>query len=210
MSIFKKRILFIFAFLFMAMTLVACTGDSVRVVVVYGEEQMFVGEEQTLSATVRPISFDQTVYWSTSDSTIATVDKNGLVRALKPGTVYIEAEAKADSNVTKRFKIEITYRPPQSMALIAEETMGLYEEQTITVNIEPENAADLYTLISSDPEIIEIDGNKLLAKGLGRATITVRSDVDPEVFAEATVRVILKEYPITYHLFEGTNHPDNH
>jgi uncharacterized repeat protein (TIGR02543 family) len=208
-SIFKKRILFIFAFLFMAMTLVACTGDSVRVVVVYGEEQMFVGEEQTLSATVRPISFDQTVYWSTSDSTIATVDKNGLVRALKPGTVYIEAEAKADSNVTKRFKIEITYRPPQSMALIAEETMGLYEEQTITVNIEPENAADLYTLTSSDPEIIEIDGNKLLAKGLGRATITVRSDVDPEVFAEATVRVILKEYPITYHLFEGTNHPDN-
>ena len=55
MSILRKDIIY-FAFLFMAMTLVACTGDSVRVVVVYGEEQMFVGEEQTLSATVRPIS----------------------------------------------------------------------------------------------------------------------------------------------------------
>lgn len=193
----------------MAMTLAACTGDTVRVVIVNGENQMFVGDEQTLTATVRPISFDQTVIWSTSDSTIATVDKNGLVRALKPGTVYIEAEAKADSNVTKRFKIEITYRPPQTMAITAEDTMGLYEEQTVSVTVEPENAADLFTLTSSNPDIVEIDGDKLVAKGLGSATIIARSDVDPEVFAETTVTVILKEYPITYHLFEGTNHPDN-
>ena len=95
------------------------------------------------------------------------------------------------------------------MAITAEDTMGLYEEQTVSVTVEPENAADLFTLTSSNPDIVEIDGDKLVAKGLGSATIIARSDVDPEVFAETTVTVILKEYPITYHLFEGTNHPDN-
>lgn len=45
MSILKKRIFFIFASLFMAMTLAACTGDTVRVVIVNGENQMFVGDE---------------------------------------------------------------------------------------------------------------------------------------------------------------------
>ena len=87
----------------MAMTLAACTGDTDCVGIVNGENQMFVGDEQTLTAAVNRF-FDRQLWLLAI--LIATVDKR-FGRALKPGTVYIEAEAKADSNVTKRFKVKL-------------------------------------------------------------------------------------------------------
>jgi len=52
--------------------------------------EMYVGEYTTLRATITPrIADDQSVIWSTSDSTVAIVDNNGVVTALSAGTAII-------------------------------------------------------------------------------------------------------------------------
>ena len=65
--------------------------------------EMAVGEEKTLKATVEGYTTDSNgkVTWTTSDKTIATVDDNGKVLALKAGSVKITA-----TNTEKDVKVE--------------------------------------------------------------------------------------------------------
>ena len=60
-----------------------------------------------LTATVTPENADQTVTWSSSDETVATVDENGLVTALHYGKAVITAETanglKASCEIQPRY-----------------------------------------------------------------------------------------------------------
>jgi hypothetical protein len=51
------------------------------------------GDTKQLTATVSPAGVSQTVTWTSSDPTIATVSNTGLVRSLKKGSVSIKAIA---------------------------------------------------------------------------------------------------------------------
>lgn len=52
------------------------------------------GESETLTATVKPDdATDKTVTWTTSDASIATVDANGKVTAVKEGSATVTATA---------------------------------------------------------------------------------------------------------------------
>ena len=54
-----------------------------------------VGETATFTATVLPVNAtEQTVYWGSEDPNIATVDQNGLVRAIRVGSTHIYVSTK--------------------------------------------------------------------------------------------------------------------
>ena len=62
-----------------------------------------------LAAKINPEKADQELVWSSSDESLATVDKNGLVHALAAGTVTITAASKEDP--TKKAEITVTVLP---------------------------------------------------------------------------------------------------
>lgn len=72
---------------------VAITG----VVLDSSSKTLAVGEEFKLTASVKPADADQSVSWSSSDETVATV-KKGTVKALKAGKATITATASDDTH----------------------------------------------------------------------------------------------------------------
>ena len=59
------------------------------------EATVFAGDSLQLSARVKPNAYEQGVVWSSSDTSVATVDENGLVTTLKEGEVTITATSTA-------------------------------------------------------------------------------------------------------------------
>ena len=66
-----------------------------------GTISMKAGETLQLTATLTPATATSAITWSTSGKSVATVDANGLVTALKKGTVTITAASNGKKATVK-------------------------------------------------------------------------------------------------------------
>ena len=66
-----------------------------------GLQTVVINETITLKATVIPSSYNQSVRWTTSDSNIATVSNDGIVKGILPGVVTISAISTKNENIRK-------------------------------------------------------------------------------------------------------------
>ncbi len=74
--------------------------------------EVIVGETVALIAIVEPTdATNKSVQWSSSDSTIATVDNNGLVSAISAGTVTITVTT-IDGSKTDSCAVTVNKKPP--------------------------------------------------------------------------------------------------
>ena len=62
-----------------------------------------------LTATVKPAGTDQSVTWTSSDEEIATVDENGIVKALRYGKVTITATSAVNPALTATCEIQTRF-----------------------------------------------------------------------------------------------------
>lgn len=134
------------------------------------------GESATLSAEVLPSNVqNNTITWSSSNSAIVTVDNNGNIKAVAPGSAEIQARSHngktAVCKVTVKqliidaSKVEIT---PEKVTLVVGETVVL------SANVLPANTTDKsVTWSSANNEVATVDQNgTVTAVWVGRTEIT--------------------------------------
>lgn len=72
---------------------------------------LYNGKSTTLKATVFPINAtNKSLTWKSSNTKVATIDKNGKVKALKVGNATIIATSTDGSNVSAQCKIKVVQR----------------------------------------------------------------------------------------------------
>ena len=142
-----------------------------------------------LTAVITPSNAtNKNVVWSSSDTTIATVDNNGLVNPKKIGSVNITAKVGSKSATVK-----VTVNPIKVTGVSLDKTslsILVGSSSTLTATVSPSNATNKgVTWKSSNTSIATVDQNgKVTAKTNGTAVITVTTK-DGNYSKSATVTV---------------------
>ena len=134
--------------------------------------QLARGESHTLTATVLPVNAtDQSVHWTSSDTSVASVDQKGTVTAVSVGEATITASAGGlSASCSVNVIIPVTSISLDNNLLLL--TKGSVAVLTATVS--PEEATDKTVLWSSDnPSVATVDQNgRVTAVDAGDAVIT--------------------------------------
>ena len=161
--------------------------------------EIIEGGSAALSASVSPeAASDRAVAWSSSDRSVATVDRTGTVQGLKPGTATVTATAEGKSGtcaVTVKAKtVSVTEVTLDKTEL----TLTEGETETLTATVKPDNADNRKVAWSSDKtDVATVDGaGKVTAVKAGEAVITVTTE-DGGKTATCKVTVKAKAVPVT-------------
>lgn len=164
-------------------------------------EDIFVGDSTYLSASVTPNNATDTrINWESSDTSIATVNNNGLVTAVKEGTVNITVTSLDNTNL--KDQIRINCKPVLMTDLILDKVSDTVEPGTevkLTSTIYPSNTT-YQTLVwsSSNESVATVSENGVVkAVDQGNAKITVYSLKQPELKAEYEITVKVNVAKIT-------------
>ena len=153
------------------------------------------GDSETLTAAVNPDNAtDKTVTWSSSKTSVATVDNNGKVTAVAEGSATVTAKA-GDKTATCTVTVKKKVVPIESVTL-NKTTLTLAEgdSETLTATVNPDNATDkTVTWSSSKTSVATVDNGKITAIAEGTATITAKAG---EKTATCTVTVKKKVVPV--------------
>lgn len=147
-----------------------------------------------LRATVYPENAqNKNIIWTTTDKSKATVDANGMVTFLKPGTVTIIATSEDNPKATAfcNFTIQI---PVISVALDeTTKTMFVGQSARLSYVMLPVNASNNgVTWTSTNPSVVTVDATgKVQAKSVGTAVIILRTiDGGRAVYCTITVKQV--------------------
>jgi len=168
--------------------------------------ELAVGMNTTLTATITPAdATDTTFTWSSVNDTIASVDSEGVVTAIKPGTATIVATT-TDGGLTAESVITVTASSvPVTGIEINPATVELEEgmDTTLTATIIPANATDTtFTWSSVNDTIASVDSKGVVtAIKPGTATI-VATTTDGGLTAESVITVTARDNTGIYSLEE--------
>lgn len=174
-----------------------------------------VGDTMTLAASVSPSNTtNKAVTWSSSNTSVATVDSNGKVTAVAAGKTVITATAKDGSRVSGRYNLQVVAIPtgltitvPVTGVTLEKTSATLYTVNkagtTLACTVSPANADDPSLVwASSNESVATVDSNGLVKPiAGGSAVITCRSYTNPRQYASCTLTVIQSVEKITLSAF---------
>ncbi len=144
------------------------------------EATLDVGDTEQLTATVTVHSgASDAISWTSSDEDIATVDADGLVTAVAPGTATITAISDFDDTVSGSATVNVAGVTGVAV-LPAASDLAIGGTVQLAADVTALHGADAaVTWSSSDETVAAVDENGLVtAVAVGAATITATSDYD--------------------------------
>ncbi len=156
-----------------------------------------------LTPTIEPANAtNKEIEWSSSDETIATVDENGKVKALKEGVVNITATSKDNKEIKAICEVTVNKGfVALTEIVVTPENPNVEEKATLalTATFKPENATDKdVKWESKNPDFATVDAKTGIVTGvkMGKATIVATVTTEEGKIVTKEIEVIILEEPI--------------
>ncbi len=151
---------------------------------------IYIGQTITLVPELYPDNAQTTYNWSSSNSSVATVNSNGVVTGKSEGTARITV--RTANNLSASCDVSVFKPVPASISLNKTSirlTVGTTE--TLTYSVSPSYAIYTVSWESDAGDVVAVSNGRIEAKVPGTANITVRTDNGKT----ATCRVIVPPEP---------------
>ena len=151
-----------------------------------------VWKRTSIKATVMPRNTDnKRVEWSSTDESVAKVDKEGRVTAVKKGSCEIICASKTDGSVQARAAVNVL-QPVKKIIFGEVPDVYVDETGTLTWTIEPAEASNPNVkLKSSNEKILKVDENGTITGVKGGEVYVTATAVDgSQVKAKVKVKVM--------------------
>lgn len=156
---------------------------------------------EILSASVMPENaYYKDVRWLSSDESVATVDDEGRITALKEGQCVVSARS-TDAGCQLQGECKITvFKAVSKVSIIANDILWTGESTQIEPIIEPADATvQTVKWESTAPNIASVDSNgRVYGLSVGETTIRCVSTDGSDVVGECTVQVEAKTKSIEF------------
>lgn len=160
------------------------------------------GKTKTLTPTVD--AFSGGVEWESSNKSIATVTKKGVVKGVAKGECIITATSTLDK--TKTATCKVTVGKPVTSITFSKSTYKIaLNDTSISVNptIKPKDAANTELKYTTNPEgIIEIKDNKIIPLAGGKTKLTATNPITGKS-GSCTVEIIAPAVAVQGIAFEN-------
>ena len=152
-----------------------------------------VGESQSLSATVSPSNAsDKSVSWKSSNTSVATVDGSGNVKAVKAGTATITVTTK-DGSKTATCNVTVTAAAPTVSIVLDQTSITIATGSTYKLNATVYGDVSNKNVIwsTNSPSYVMVDKatGVVTAVKEGSATIRATSEANSKVYEQCKVTV---------------------
>ena len=152
------------------------TVDSVSIA---GSDTVLVRGRDTLRATVIGINAPQTVTWSSSNESVATVSDSGVVRGIFAGTATITATSTVDNLQTATKEITVPTPAVDSVSISGKDTVLLRETTSFTAEVFGTYIVQTVKWSSSNESVATVDSTGMVTGVAGgTAEIIATSVVD--------------------------------
>lgn len=141
-----------------------------------GPKELALGETAQMTGAACPsMATDKTLTWTSSDTSVITVDQTGEITAQGVGSAEITATA--TNGMTKSVTVQV-YQPADSISADVEElTMVAGESNTLKVTVLPANTTHSISWSSSDPSVAVVDeAGVIQALSEGETMLTATCD----------------------------------
>ncbi|MEE3439310.1 Ig-like domain-containing protein [Ruminococcus sp.] len=141
------------------------------------------------------------IQWKSTNTNIAKVNSNGVVKALKRGTCYVIAVAKDGSNKSAKCKVTVRQLVTKLSYNKKTQKAEVYKNKTIkfAVTVVPSNANNKGLTYTSNNEKVATVNSKGVVKGVKAGTVTITAKAKDGSRKAVKLTVKVKNPPVTMH-----------
>lgn len=162
------------------------------------EIDLKIGNTQKLTATIIPdYAKNKNVKWETSNSSVATVDQNGVVRGVGNGTCEITVETEEGA---KRAHCIVHVTVPVTGISLSQSTASIYVTKSLklTATVTPASATNKAVTWSSDkPNVASVNPTTGLITGVGSGSAVITAATVDGGFKAACIVSVYKKVEVT-------------
>lgn len=170
-----------------------------------------LGNTLKLTATVTPAGTASGCVWTSNNFGVATVDADGLVRAVGDGTAVITVQTTDGSDKTASCIVSVADRPITAIKMSQSTLTFSKPGSTAQLSVSYTPSAPSSPGVawkSSNADVVSVDaGGKVTALKNGTATITATAQ--DGFSASASCKIVVGKFTVKYYLNGGKNNKKN-